>query len=67
VGFGPLGLARSELSELAAVAWNAVLIVAAGGDGIPGGLFQMRTSDGQIVLLRPQTSVLSTQSLSIDF
>jgi len=42
VGFGPLGLPRSELSELAAVACNAVLIVAAGGGGIPGGLFQKR-------------------------
>jgi len=44
VGFGPLGLSRRELSELAAVAWNAVLIVAAGGDGISGGLFQKRGS-----------------------
>jgi hypothetical protein len=40
VGLGPLGLLRGELSELAAVAWNSVCIVAAGSGGIPGGLFE---------------------------
>jgi hypothetical protein len=42
VGFYPLGLLRGEWSELAAVAWNAVMIVAAGSGATPGGLFQKR-------------------------
>jgi len=42
VGFDPLGLLRGELSELAAVAWNSVYIVAAGSGGAPGGLFEKR-------------------------
>jgi len=37
VGLGPLGLLQGELSELAAVAWNYVNIVAAGSGAAPGG------------------------------
>jgi len=44
VGFGSLGLLRGEWSELAAVAWNSVIIVAAGSGGAPGGLFDKRRS-----------------------
>jgi len=39
VALGPPGLLRGELSELAAVAWNAVIIVAAGSGAARGGLF----------------------------
>jgi hypothetical protein len=39
VGLGPLGLLRGELSELAAVAWNCVIVVAAGSGAAPDGLF----------------------------
>jgi len=39
VGSDPLGLLRGELSELAAVAWNCMIVVAAGSGAVPGGLF----------------------------
>ena len=40
VGLGHLGLPRVELSEIAAVAWNSMHVVAAGSGGIPGRLFE---------------------------